>query len=106
MDGEVALNDSEQTEAALDGISRMSPMLCRYGEIELIYLQNRETTKVIQEFESCLVDLYIVILEYQVAAACRCKEGSFSKSTEPNACRPDWLTMLLSSSRAIRRCNN
>lgn len=75
----MALNDSEQTEAALDGIAQFSPLLCRYDGIESIYLLNKETTKVIQEFENCLIDLYVGILEYQVAAACHCKGGSFSK---------------------------
>jgi hypothetical protein len=78
----MALNDSQQTEAALEGLSKISPIICRYTEVETIYLENRATTCLKEEFEECLIDLYMKVLEYQVAAACHCKRNTFGKSPD------------------------
>ena len=38
-----ALNDSEQNSAALDGLAQVSPIVARYCEIEVMYLQEKNT---------------------------------------------------------------
>ena len=75
------MNDSEQTAAALEGLSDISLIICRYTEIEAIYLKNKDTTSLKKDFEGCLIDLYMNILEYQVVTACHCKTNTFSKKS-------------------------
>ncbi|KAL9628086.1 MAG: hypothetical protein Q9164_007396, partial [Protoblastenia rupestris] len=53
-----ALNDSEQNEAALDGLAQVAPIVAQYAEIESIYI-NTSSTTLTKSFEDCLVDLYL-----------------------------------------------
>ncbi|KAF4625153.1 hypothetical protein G7Y89_g13014 [Cudoniella acicularis] len=76
---QVALNDSEQTEAALEGLSEISLIISRYTEVEAIYLMNKDTTSLKKDFEECLINLYMNVLEYQVVTACHCKSNTFNR---------------------------
>ena len=88
-----ALNDSEQYSAALDGLAQISPIVARYTEVEIMYIQGKNTT-LEKEFENGVVDLYVGILKYQVAAACHCKSSTFQRFLRSLPKLDDWQGML------------
>ena len=88
-----ALNDSAQNTAAMEGLSRICPIIDRYLLMEAIYLGNQDRSRH-EDFEKNLVDLYASILLYQVAAACHCKRSTFSRFLRNLPKVDDWAKML------------
>lgn len=88
-----ALNDSEQQSAALDGLAQVSPIVVRYTEIEVMYIQEKDT-RLEKEFEKGLVDLYTEILKYQVTAACHCRSSTFHRFMRALPKLDDWKGMI------------
>jgi hypothetical protein len=78
----VALSDSEQNPAALQGLARFSPIVAQYAEVEAIYLEHKDSTTLKEDFRKCLVDLYAKILEYQVTVACHCRRNTLGKKLD------------------------
>ena len=87
-----ALNDSEQYSAALSGLAQVSPIVARYTQTELMYMQ--EETALGKAFEQGLVDLYTEILKYQVAAACHRKSSTFQRFMRALSKVDDWKGMI------------
>ena len=102
-----ALNDSEQNEAALDGLAQIAPIVAQYAEIESIYI-NTSSTTFTKSFEDCLVDLYVSILKYQVAAGHHCKRSTFVRFLRAVPKLDGWADMVrlsdpnLSCSHALK----
>lgn len=88
-----ALNDSEQHSAALDGLAQVSPIVARYTEVEVMYIQEKGS-RLEKEFEKCIVDLYAEVLKYQVAAACHCKSSTFQRFLRALPKLDDWSGMI------------
>ena len=65
----LALNFSNQEEAAKTGLDKMASAVARYSEMERIYLSERETG-LTDTMSICVVELYTKILEYQAVAVC------------------------------------
>jgi ankyrin repeat domain-containing protein 50 len=63
------VNDTQQREAAIDGLKYISTLVRRYIEIERIYLQAELVLR--GELEVAVAKLYKQILEYQARAACQ-----------------------------------
>ena len=63
------MNDTQQREAAIDGLQYISTLVRRYTEIERIYLQGELVLR--GELETAVAKLYKQILEYQARAACQ-----------------------------------
>jgi ankyrin repeat domain-containing protein 50 len=63
------VNDTQQREAAIDGLKYISTLVRRYTEIERIYLQAELVLR--GELEVAVAKLYKQILEYQARAACQ-----------------------------------
>ena len=98
-----ALSDSAQNIAAMEGLSRISSVVARYLQMELIYLgvQNHSLH---EDLKICLVDLYAGILKYQVAAACHCKRSTFSRFLRALPKVDDWAAMLQYIDEKDRAC--
>ena len=88
-----ALNDSEQHSAALSGLAQVSPIVARYTEVEVMYIQETNTS-LEKEFEDGIVSLYSEILKYQVAAACHCKRSTFQRFLRALPKLDDWNGMI------------
>ena len=88
-----ALNDSEQYSAALGGLAQVSSIVARYTEVEVMYILEKNST-LEKEFENCIVDLYVEILKYQVAAACHCKSSTFQRFLRALPKLDDWKGMI------------
>lgn len=88
-----ALNDSEQHLTALSGLAQVSPIVAQYTQTELIYIQEKNS-RLGEEFEKGLVDLYMEILKYQVAAACHCKSSTFQRYLRALPKLDDWKGMI------------
>ena len=88
-----ALNDSEQNAAALDGLAQLAPIVAQYAEIEAIYL-NTSSTTLMKSFEDCLIDLYVHILKYQVAAGCHCKRSTVTRFLRAVPKTDEWAPMV------------
>ena len=63
----MAVSDSEQYAAMLDGVDEIVTVVARYHEIETLY-RSRAETRLKKEFEKRLVSLYKNIVRYYVAA--------------------------------------
>ena len=98
-----ALNDSAQNIAAIEGLSRISPIVDRYLLMETIYLDVQNRSRHV-DFEKYLVDLYASILKYQVAAACHCKRSTFSHFLRNLSQVDDWANMLNDIDKKDRDC--
>ena len=72
---QMAVSDSQQYAAMLDGVDEIVTMVARYHEIETLY-RSRIETGLKQEFEKRLVSLYKHIVYYCIAAA-----GYYQRST-------------------------
>ena len=88
-----ALNDSEQHSAALGGLAQVSPIVARYTEVEVMYIQEKNS-RLEKEFENSILDLYVKILKYQVAAACHCKSSTFQRFLRALPKLDDWKGMI------------
>ena len=88
-----ALNDSEQHSAALSGLAQVSPIVARYAEVEVMYVQENNT-RLKEEFEKGVVDVYTEILKYQVSAACHCKSSTFHRFLRALPKLDDWKGMI------------
>ena len=88
-----ALNDSEQHSAALSGLAQVSPIVARYTEVEVMYIQEKNS-RLEKEFEKAIVNLYADVLKYQVAAACHCKSSTFQRFLRALPKLDDWKGMI------------
>ena len=100
-----ALNDSAQNTAAMEGLSRISPIVDRYLLMETIYLGVQDRSRR-EDFEKYLVDLYASILKYQVSAACHCKRSTFSRFLRALPKVDDWAAMLQYINEKDRACKD
>ena len=90
---QAALNDSDQHSAALEGLAQVSPVVARYAEVEVMYIQENNT-RLEKQFEKGMVDLYVAILKHQIAAACHCKSSTFQRFLRALPRLDDWKGMI------------
>jgi hypothetical protein len=76
----MGLNNSEQHEAALEGLAKASPIVTIYSEIEVIYLEHADSSRLTKEFEKSLIKLYKDVLVYNVTAACYFNKSKLDKN--------------------------
>ncbi len=100
-----ALNDSEQHFAALGGLAQVSPIVARYTEVEVMYIQEKNT-RLEKEFEKGIVSLYTEILKYQVAAACHCRSFTFQRFLRALPQLDDWKGMIENIKEKDAVCQN
>ncbi|KAK5457969.1 hypothetical protein LTS15_004048 [Exophiala xenobiotica] len=75
---QVALNDSEQHAAAIEGASEIAPIISRYTILEFLYLRDQDCSlKTI--FEESIIDLYTIILQYQTNLAIYFQRHAFTR---------------------------
>ena len=64
------INDSQQRTAAIGGLSYIAVLICRFAEIEKLYLRDKRCTDT-APLESEIIKLYRSILEFQIRILCQ-----------------------------------
>ncbi len=64
------INDSQQRAAAIEGLSYIAIVICRFAEIEKLYLRDKHCTDT-TALASETIKLYRSILEFQIRAICQ-----------------------------------
>ena len=67
---QLILNDSQQKTASIDGLSYIAAVICRFAEIENLYLRDKSCTDA-TALAAETVKLYRSILEFQIRAICQ-----------------------------------
>lgn len=67
---QLVLNDSQQRTASIDGLSYIGAVICRFAEIENLYLRDKGCTDA-TALATETVKLYRSILEFQIRAICQ-----------------------------------
>lgn len=95
---QLVVNDSTQRAAAIDGLEYISQLVCRYAQIEHIYLQGEEF-ELRKNLEAAILKLYTQTLEYEVRAARQFNRKS-SHQTMRNVVQADSWDSILDTVKA------
>ncbi|PGH10978.1 hypothetical protein AJ79_05129 [Helicocarpus griseus UAMH5409] len=95
--------DLEQHYAALEAFSSLSFLIYQYGELEGIYhgRKNRDT-----ELEKCLVDLYAIVLECQVALVHHFQRNGFVRFLRALPAVDGWVDRMKEIGALDGRCRS
>ena len=98
------MNDSKQRAAAIDGLGYVSGLVCRYAEIEHIYLQGEGHT-LKGELEAAVMKLYCQVLEYEARAACQFNRNTFLQIARNIVEADSWEDILGSIKGSAAACD-
>jgi hypothetical protein len=98
------LSESEQHQAALDGITKITPLVAQYTRVETLYLSPERQVSLKPEFEECLTDLYASILEYQIEMASHCARSFPIRLLRAVPKLDDWAGMLAGINDKNSKC--
>jgi hypothetical protein len=101
---QLVLNDSKQTDAALNGLAEISTLIPRQAVVEDLYL-NRVEHYLKATYHKSLTDLYTKILEFQATAACNYNRNTLLRGLRSTLQLDDWSKLLQEVKTKDVACN-